>query len=222
MNRMICVIVTASALMLAAAGLHVRGQQKMIEPSVDAPQPVVLAGTLPPPQTRLEALSMRESSVIVRSHGEAVVLNGDDGSLLRLSPIEVKDVRAALRATGLLITLRSAGRNDEETSGYIDRDEIDRVLAAIETLGGITADPKIAARVDGSFRTRGDIEFANVEANGSRMLVTRTTQIVAPTGQISTATAIFRLSRLGELDRMLRGARDALGQFSGSEADQPE
>lgn len=214
MSRTILHVMIGSVVVVMAISLHVRAQQGITVPAVETPQPVVLAGTLPPPQTRVEAISMRKSSVIVRSYGEPVVLNGDDGSLLRVSPIEVRDLGAELRETGLLITLRGAGRSDEETTGYIDRDEIGSVITALGTLGKIA--PDAAVHMDGSFRTRGEIEIANLEMNGSRMLAVRGTQIVAPTGQITTANALFRLSRLGELDRILKGARDALDDLPGS------
>ena len=212
MKRLASIVALCIALVVVSLSLRSRGQlaSEGSAPPAEAPQPVVIAGMLPPPQTRVESVAARKNAVIIRGYSEPVTLNGDDGSMLRLSAIEVKDLRAPLRETGLLVTLRGAGRNDQETQGYIDRDEIDGVIEALDVIGRLGPSDAAMPNIEGSFRTRGDVEIANVDVNGSRMLAIRGTQIIAPAGQLNVANALFRLSRLDELHRMLSSARDAL------------
>ena len=212
MKRLLLPAALCIALVVVSLSLRSRGQVAGDLPAApgEPPQPVVITGALPPPQTRVEAVSARKNAVIVRGYSEPVTLNGDDGSMLRLSAIEVKDLRAPLRETGLLVTLRGAGRNDQETQSYIDRDEIDGLIEALDLIGRLGPDAAAMPNIEASFRTRGEVEIANVDVNGSRMLAIRGTQIIAPAGQINVANALFRLSRLDELHRMLSSARDAL------------
>jgi hypothetical protein len=216
MNRLL-MLAACSGLLIPMLATRMPGQADTPPPSAaepSPPQPVVIAATLPPPLTRVETLAASKGLVIIKGYSEPVILNGDDGSVLRLSAIDVRDGKDARRESGLVFSLRGAGGNDAETTAYVDRDEIDAMIDALDTLGKL--DPAVAGmpNFEGTFRTRGDVVLANVDINGSRMLAIRATRVIPSAGEIGSANAIFRLSRLDELRRMLTDARDALAKLS--------
>ena len=211
MKRVMSLVIVCGVLVVGSLSVRTRGQQELSPPAVESPQPVVIASTLPPPQTRVEAVMARKNALLLRGSSEPAVLNGDDGSQLRLSAVIVKDLRAGLTESGLLFELRGAGRDEQEAAGYVDRDELNAVIEALGSLGNLDpADTAGMPHFDALFRTRGEIEIGNLEVHGSRLLSIRAMQIIAPTGQINTANALFRMSRLEELHRMVSSARETL------------
>jgi hypothetical protein len=223
----IVVVVGAVPLILVLATFSTRAQTNAptSPPRADAgapppPQqqmPVVIAATVPlPPQTSIESLATRKGAVILKGFGDPVVLNGDDGSLLRMTTLLVSDATNNVSESGLVFGLRSANRSaDQETVGYLDRDEIDAVLAALDSFAKFDPSPVPTPHVEGRFRTRGDLEFGNLEQDGGRTLAV-TNAAALPGGIVMEGSVHFRLSRLDELRQMLTTAKQQLDKLTPS------
>src|SRR5438034_740112 len=94
-------LVLASVLCVILLTLKVTGQSESpaagsespatdVEPTSTAMQFVAL----PPPATQLEALAAAKERVIIKGYAKIGELNGDDGSIIRISAVEMTDANS--------------------------------------------------------------------------------------------------------------------------------
>src|SRR4051794_34686075 len=71
-----------------------------------ASSPVVVLN-VPPPQTKLEKLSLAKGTLLTKGYTDIGTLQGEDGSTLRVTAIEIADANRRTRETGLAMQVAS-------------------------------------------------------------------------------------------------------------------
>jgi hypothetical protein len=172
--------------------------------SADTSGPVQYVGTIPPPETKLEKLAGLKGVVITKGYARVGEVNGDDGSVIRISAVEMGSPSERDSYRGLIVQVQQAHRTERSAVCFIDEDEIDQFIAAVGAIAKVQPSGSSPfTDVDASYRSRGDVEVINVNNAGVRTAGMRCTQVLRPTGQILVATAYFRLNRLDDLANQL-------------------
>jgi len=110
------------------------------------------------PRTKLEALEWRYESVLIKGFSQIATLNAR-GADIRVDAIELKDVGAATRALGIVIALRETDDTPRENRAFIDYDEIDRLLRALDSIARVNETVTKLAGFEARYRTLGDLEI---------------------------------------------------------------
>lgn len=195
-------VATTLALLLPTALL---AQEDMPSESEGAePRPVQVVN-VPAPKTMLERLAAERGAIIVKTYTDVATITGEDGANLRVTAVQF--ARDEQKHYGLAMTVQRSGRFERVATAFVDEEEIDRLMAALETIGKMQSGQVAGTDFDTTYTTRGDLLVANVGNNGTRMLQVRSTQILAPSGDLRWATARFRLGRAPEIQQQLVAAK---------------
>jgi|ERR1044072_3730607 hypothetical protein len=144
------------------------------------------------PRTKLEALDWHYERVLIKGFSQMATLDVR-GADVRLDAVELKEAETAARAIGLVIALREPGDNPRENRSFIDYDEIDRLLKALDTISKVNESVTKLAGFEARYRTLGDLEI-NVFRQS------RTGTAVSVTS--GTCDRVTSLLTLDELDRL--------------------
>jgi hypothetical protein len=96
--------------------------------------------------------------VLVKGFSQVTSMNVR-GADLRVDAVELKDTDSATRAVGLVIALREAGENPRENRSFIDYEEIDRLLKALDAIARVNESVTKLASFEARYRTLGDLEI---------------------------------------------------------------
>ena len=110
------------------------------------------------PRTKLEALESKYERVLLKGFSLIATLNVR-GADIRLDALEIKDTNSNTRATGLVIALREDGENPRENRAFIDYEEVDRLIKAIESVAKVNENITKLAGFEARYRTLGDLEI---------------------------------------------------------------
>lgn len=110
------------------------------------------------PRTKLEAIEWRYESVLVKGFSQIATLNVR-GADVRIDAVELKDAGASARALGMVIALRETGDTPRENRAFVDYDEIDRLLKALEAITRVNETVTKLASFEARYRTLGDLEI---------------------------------------------------------------
>jgi hypothetical protein len=112
------------------------------------------------PRTKLEAIQGSYERVLIKGFTQIASLNVR-GADIRLDAIEVKEANAAgNRALGLVIALRDQAETPRESRTFVDYEEIDRLIRALESLTRVNESVTKLVGFEGRYRTLGDLEIA--------------------------------------------------------------
>ncbi|HYJ84532.1 MAG TPA: hypothetical protein VEW46_00575 [Pyrinomonadaceae bacterium] len=120
------------------------------------------------PRTKLEAVESRYERVLLKGFSQIANLNVR-GVVVRIDAVEMKDSASPLRAMGIVISLRGAEPARENRS-YIDYEEIDPLLKAMESVARVSESVTKLASFEARYRTVGDFEvivFRQGRASGT-------------------------------------------------------
>lgn len=110
------------------------------------------------PRTRLEAIESRYERVITKGFTQYATLNAR-GAEVRLDAVELKDTADSTRALGFVIALRELGDRPHENRSFIDYEEIDRLIKAMEAVAKVNETMTKLAGFEARYRTLGDLEI---------------------------------------------------------------
>ena len=110
------------------------------------------------PRTKLEAVEWRYERVLIKGFSQIATLNAR-GADIRVDAVELKEVDSATRAIGLVIALRESGEKPGENRSFIDYEEIDRLLRALDTISKVNESVTKLPGFEARYRTLGDLEF---------------------------------------------------------------
>jgi hypothetical protein len=167
------------------------------------------AGGPPPPPTRLEAMLYARGVVITKGYTDIGTLEANQDGQVRITAVDLIDMNRGGGERGLAVTVRQIGEPAIEAVSYIDFDEIDQLLAALDTLAKQQGPPTAMEHFDIEYRTKGDLEVANVERERVRYFQVRGIQFL-PTGQVIQARAFLPFNLLAEMQRHLNAAKQVL------------
>jgi hypothetical protein len=163
--------------------------------------------------TRLELLELRKSTVIVKGYSEIGKVDGEDGSSITVSAIEMKDATRGTREMGLAIVSTQGGDTRRSSVSYVDFDEISGLLSAIDTLGKPDPEATRLASYEAQYRTRSNLEFVGYDSNSQRMISVRAVQVIFPSGEVIWSTAHFRLTMLASIRKQISDAKEVLDKL---------
>lgn len=109
------------------------------------------------PRTRLEAIEARYERVITKGFTQYASLIAH-GVEIRLDAVEMKDTADATRALGFVIALKELGEKPSENRSFIDYEEIDRLIKAMESIAKVNETMSKLASFEARYRTLGDLE----------------------------------------------------------------
>lgn len=110
------------------------------------------------PRTRLEAIESRYERVITKGFSQLATMTSR-GIEIRLDALEMKDTGDSARAIGLVIALRELDENPRENRAFIDYQEIDRLIKAMESVARVNETITKLAGFEARYRTLGDLEI---------------------------------------------------------------
>jgi len=157
------------------------------------------------PRTKLEALDERHSTVIIK--GFTRITTVDVGGL-RIDAIEMRDVGSAVsRAKGIVVVLRETGEHPQENRAFVDYDEIDSLLNAIDTISRIDETATKLPGFEAKYKTLGDLEFAVFRQTRSG------TAAIMQTGICDRASTTLSLDDLAKVRAMIQEAKTRLDEI---------
>jgi hypothetical protein len=112
------------------------------------------------PRTKLEAIEAGYERVLVKGFTQIASLNVR-GANIRVDVVEIKEARSGGdRATGLVIVLREPGESLRESRAFVDYEEIDRLLRALESVSRVNESVTKLVGFEARYRTLGDLEIS--------------------------------------------------------------
>jgi hypothetical protein len=144
------------------------------------------------PRTKLETIEWRYERVLVKGFSQIATLSVR-GADIRVDAIELKDTDSATRAIGLVIVLRESGENPRENRSFIDYEEIDKLLKALDAIARVNESVTKLASFEARYRTLGDLEISVFRQSRSGTAASVTSGI---------CDRVTGLLTLDELDRL--------------------
>lgn len=156
------------------------------------------------PRTKLEALDDRHSTVIIKGFTRitTVELPG-----VRIDAVDMRDMGNVSRAKGLVVSLREGGERPRENRAFIDYDEIDPLLNAIDAVSRVDETATKLAGFEARYRTQGDFEIGVFRQTRGG------TAVVMTTGICDLATRHVSLDDLAKVRAMIVEAKTRLDEI---------
>jgi hypothetical protein len=127
------------------------------------------------PRTRLEAIEGRFEQILIKGFTQVASLNVR-GADIRVDAVEIKEARpGGDRALGLVIALREQGESPRDNRAFVDYEEIDRLVRALESVTKVNESVSKLVGFEARYRTLGDLEvsvFRQSRASGTAASLT--------------------------------------------------
>ncbi|HEV8603847.1 MAG TPA: hypothetical protein VGQ99_00690 [Tepidisphaeraceae bacterium] len=160
--------------------------------------------------TKLEALELRKGTVIVKGYTEIGKVDGEEGSSISVSAIEMKDTARGTREMGLAIVSQQGGEGRRQAISYVDFDEIAGLIAGMDVLAKADPEATRLSAYEAQYRTRSNLEVVSFDSNNQRMISVRAVQVIFPSGEVIWATAHFRLATLAAIRKQISDGKELL------------
>jgi hypothetical protein len=159
------------------------------------------------PRTKLEALEDRHNSVIIKGFTRitTVEIRG-----IRIDAIDMRDTGRTLApngAKGIVVVLREGGERPDDNRAFVDYDEIDSLLNAIDMISRIDETATKLAGFEARYKTMGDLEISVFRQTRSGTAVT------ISTGICDRATVTLSLDDLAKVKAMIQEAKARLDEI---------
>ena len=146
------------------------------------------------PRTKLEALDERYNAVIVKGFSRMTTV---DVRGVRIDAVEMRDVGSVVsRAKGIVVVLREGGEHPSDNRAYVDYDEIDQLLNAIDTIARADETLTKLAGFEAKYKTLGDLEIDVFRQTRSGTAVVLTTGICDRAAQTLTLDDLAKVKAL--------------------------
>ena len=155
------------------------------------------------PRTKLEALEDRHSTVIIKGFTRITTVEVRG---VRIDAVEMRDMGSVARAKGMVVSLREGGERPRENRAFVDYDEIDSLLNAIDVISRVDETTTKLAGFEARYKTPGDLEIAVFRQTQ------RGTAVIMTTGICDLATQTFSLDDLAKVRAMIVEAKARLDE----------
>jgi hypothetical protein len=156
------------------------------------------------PRTKLEALEDRHSAVIVKGFTRITTVEVRG---VRIDALEMREMGNVSRAKGIVIVLREGGERPRENRAFVDYEEIDPLLSAIDAVSRVDETQTKFPGFEAKYRTLGDLEIAVFRQTRSG------TAVIMTTGICDHATATLSLDDLTKIKAMIQEAKARLDEI---------
>lgn len=157
------------------------------------------------PRTKLEAINERYSTVIVKAYIRitTVEVNG-----VLVDAVDMREMSGAARARGLVISVQgSAGGRQNNNRAFIDYDEIDPLLNAIDTMVRVDETTTRTPGFEARYKTPGDLEIGVFRQTRSG------TAVILTAGICDRSTQTMTLDELAKVKAMIQEAKARLDEL---------
>jgi hypothetical protein len=155
------------------------------------------------PRTKLEAIDDRHSTVIIKGFSRITTLEVRG---VRIDALEMREMGNVSRAKGIVIVLRETGERPKENRAYVDYEEIDPLLNAIDAMSRIDETQTRFPGFEARYRTQGDLEIGVFRQTRSG------TAVIMTTGICDLATQTLTLDDLAKVKAMIQEAKMRLDE----------
>ena len=156
------------------------------------------------PRTKLEAIEDRHSTVIIKGFTRITTIEVRG---IRIDAIEMREMGNVSRAKGIAVVLREGGERPDENRAFVDYEEIEPLLNAIDAIGRVDETATKLVGFEARYKTLGDLEF-------SVFRQTRTgTAVSMSTGICDRATTTLSLDDLAKVKAMIQEAKARLDEI---------
>ncbi len=156
------------------------------------------------PRTKLEAIDDRHSTVVIKGFTRITTVEVRG---VRIDAIEMRELGNVARAKGIVIVLREGGERPDENRAYVDYEEIEPLLNAIDAIGRVDETATKLAGFEARYKTQGDFEI------GVFRQTSRGTAVILTTGICDRATATLSLDDLAKVRAMIQEAKSRLDEI---------
>jgi hypothetical protein len=153
------------------------------------------------PRTKLEALDYRQGAVIVRGFTRITTVEVRG---VRIDAVEMRELGNTTSARGVVISLREGGEHPNENRAFIDYEELDSLLNAIDVMARVDETMTKFPGFEARYRTRGDLEITVFRQTRSL------TAVLLSTGLCDRATQSLTLDDLARVKAMIQEAKERL------------
>jgi len=156
------------------------------------------------PRTKLEALEERHSAVIIKGFTRisTIEMRG-----IRIDALEMRELGNVSRAKGIVVVLREGGDKPKENRAFVDYEEIDPLLNAIDVVSRVDETVTKLVGFEARYRTLGDLEI------GVFRQTSRGTAVSLTTGICDHATVTLTLDDLAKVRALLHEAKTRLDEL---------
>jgi hypothetical protein len=163
--------------------------------------------------TKLEALELRKSTIIIKGYTEVGKVDGEEGSSITVSAIEMKDTKINSHEMGIAIQASGGAERERSAISYVDYEELAALLTAIDSLAKPDPTATRLSAYEAQYRTRSNLEFTSFDNNNQRMISVRAVQVIFPSGEVIWSTAHFRLATLASIRKQITDAKELLDKI---------
>jgi hypothetical protein len=156
------------------------------------------------PRTKLEALEDRHSTVIIKGFTRITTV---EVAGVRVDAIEMRELGNVARAKGIVVVLREGGERPRESRAFVDYEEIDSLLNAIDAISRVDETTTKLAGFEAKYRTLGDLEIQVFKQTRSG------TAVIITTGICENTRATLSLDDLAKIRAMIQEAKTRLEEI---------
>ena len=156
------------------------------------------------PRTKLEALEERHSTVVIKGFTRITTV---DVRGVRIDAVEMRELGNVARAKGLVVSLREAGERPDENRAFVDYEEIEPLLNAIDAMSRVDETATRFVGFEALYKTQGDLEVGVFRQTRSG------TAAIMSTGICDRATAPLSLDDLAKVRAMIQEAKARLDEI---------
>ena len=156
------------------------------------------------PRTKLEAIEDRHSTVVIKGFTRITTVEVRG---VRIDAIELRELGNVARAKGLVVFLREAGERPDENRAFVDYEEIEPLLNAIDAIGRVDESATKLVGFEARYKTQGDLEIGVFRQTRSG------TAVLMSTGICDRATATLTLDDLAKVRAMIQEAKARLDEI---------
>jgi hypothetical protein len=155
------------------------------------------------PRTKLEALEDRHGTVLIKGFTRITTVEVRG---IRIDAVEIHELRNP-SVKGIVIVLREGGERPDENRAFIDYEEIDPLLNAIDVISRVDETATKLAGFEARYKTLGDLEIAvfRQTRGGNAVIMT--------TGICDHATTAMSLDDLAKVRAMIQEAKTRLDEL---------
>ena len=156
------------------------------------------------PRTKLEALDDRHSTVIIKGFTRITTV---EVAGVRIDAVEMREMGNVSRAKGIVVVLREGGERPRENRAFVDYEEIDPLLNAIDAISRVDETQTKLAGFEAKYRTLGDLEINVFRQTRSG------TAVIITTGICDLSRANLSFDDLAKVRAMIQEAKTRLDEI---------
>jgi len=156
------------------------------------------------PRTKLEAIEDRHSTVIIKAFTRITTIEVRG---VRIDAVDMREMGGTARARGLVISLREEGGRVEDNRAFVDYEEIEPLLNAIDAIVRVDETTTRTPGFEARYKTLGDLEVGVFRQTRSG------TAVILATGLCDRATQTMTLDDLAKVKAMIQEAKTRLDEI---------